>query len=571
VSEGAPPWEARERWAAAAVFLVATLPFLRCLGHEFLGWDDGIIILGQPFLRELTLQNLWTIFSPVPAREEWLPLRDLSLALNFALGGERPWGFAAVNVALHGATAVAVLALFRALSLRRDAALLGALLFACHASHVESVAWMSGRKDSLSGLFMVLALLTWIRFRSDRGGLALPLAFYLFALLSKASAIVLPAWLLAYDVLCLRDPRWSERPWRQRIGPLLPFAVLGVVHVGVYLRSTAVDGVIEPYPPGGLLTVLRTDTVLLVDYLRYLVFPWEHQAIYDVTFRTTFADARLWLSAGVLVALSATLLSQWRRRPWLTLAGIVAATSMLPYLNLIPHGIYFAERYLYLPCIAFAGVAGAALAHLRTLPRPRSAVAVGVVMWLAVHAGLSSWRARVWKESEVFWRYQAVQLPGSPAPRMNLAEFYERSDRFADAAQIYAQLTAPPTVVPEAIFRLARVEQRRGRLEPAAALYIRYLHRKRPRTPQALNNLGSVRLVQGRHAEALRAFNAAARDFPYYLRARRNLAHTLELMGRAPEARVHWRWIVEHARLVPEQPLANEARARLSAPLPNPR
>ncbi|MGE0713128.1 MAG: tetratricopeptide repeat protein [Planctomycetota bacterium] len=558
------------RWTAlavAVVLLAATLPFLGCLGHSFLCWDDGIIILGQPFLRALTPQNLWTILCPFPPREEWLPLRDLSLALNFALFGAAPWSFALVNVLLHAAAAVASFFLFRALTGRRDAALAGALLFACHAIHVESVAWLSGRKDPLHALLLILALLAWVRFRDGRrGAWWLALGLFLLALLSKASAIVFGPWLVAYDLFCLKEPRLGERPWRARILPLVPFALLGALHMVLYVRSTSADGVIEPYPAGGLPTVLRTDLVVLTGYLRRLVWPREHQTIYEVTFRQAL-DPTVVTSAALLLGL-ATLLWRTRRRwPLASFAGAAGALSLLPYMNLIPHGIYLAERYLYLPSLFLALVAGQAWDGLRRRAGRDSGrvLLVALALWVGAHAALSAARSRVWRDDETFWRYQASQLPGSPTPLMNLAEAHETHQRWPEAAALYAELAAREPVVPLAVFRLARVERQLGRLTDAERDYRRYL-RLAPDDPQGPNNLGEVLLRAGRPAEALAVWRAAAARFPDSLRTQRTLALALESTGARAEARPHWEAVVRLARTVPDQPLAREARAHLARP-----
>jgi hypothetical protein len=180
-----------------AIAAAAIVPFLSALGNDFLTWDDNIIILGQPFLREPTLENLWRILSPVPAREEWLPLRDLTLLANFAIFGPDPFWFAVGNVLLHAGAAVAVFFLLRRLVASRVAAFLGALVFAVHAVHVESVTWLSGRKDPLSAIFIVSALVAHIRWREGRGRYATVLPLLALALLSKASAFVFPLWAAA--------------------------------------------------------------------------------------------------------------------------------------------------------------------------------------------------------------------------------------------------------------------------------------------------------------------------------------------------------------------------------------
>lgn len=555
-----------DRLAVLALFLVATLPYLGCLGHEFLGWDDRRIILEQPFLRELSLENLWTIFSPVPAREEWLPLRDLTLALDFALLGPDPWHFALVNLLLHGAATLAAWGLFRELCARREAALFGALLFACHAAHVESVAWLGARKDPLSLLFLLLALRGWVRYRKGAGarGLLWAWAWFALALLSKANAFVLPAWLLTYDLLLWPGERWRTRPWRTRIAPLVPFALLGLAHVWTYVRLTKADGVIEPYPPGGLETVLRTDVVSLVDYMRYLALPLEHQAIYDHVFRQSWADPRVLGSLLILCLLAGVAWRERARRPLVTWCLCFAAASLLPYMNLIPHGIYYAERYTYLPSLVAALLLGSALASVRARSGRTSGrvILAGLALWLAGQAGLSAWRSRVWSDDETFWTYQVAQIPHNPAPRMNLAEAYEFAQRYEDAARIYGSLSEGALVVPQAVYRLGRIARRLGRVDAAIGYYERYRSLD-PQDPPLYNNLAEAYFARGDAAQAIEVLEEGIRVAPNYIRARRTLAIVLEQQGREAEARRQWEEILARVRLQPDLRFAAEARARL--------
>lgn len=548
----------------AVLSLFAAIPFLNGIGNEFLTWDDNIIILGQPFLRELSLDNLYRIFSPVPAREEWLPLRDLTLALNFSLVGDNPAGFLIGNIVLHAGATVAVFFLFRRLHGNVPAAFAGALVFGCHAIHVESVTWLSARKDPLSTLFLVLGLVAYIRYRDRELSLLPAAACFVLALLSKANAFVFPAWLIAYDL-------FYRRPlgWRERIAPIAPFVLLAVLHVVLYLRQTSLDGVIEPYPDGGLATVLLTDVALLRNYLVDLLLPLRHQAIYEVEFVRSPTDPAFLTSLGLL-AVQAYVAWRLRRRPWIPFAITLAYLNLVPYLNLIPHGIYYAERYLYLPSVSFALLVGTALAalllRLSTLRVAREAVLCLVAIYLGGHIAMSWSRNLVWADSRTFWLYQARVLPENPAPFMNLGETYEILGDDEKAKATYRKVARRrERVLPEAIYRLARIARRQGELETAARRYAEYLSLV-PDDPRALNNLAEVLVARGdeRSAEAL--YRRLASERPHYLRARANLARLLEATGRPEEARRHWTYIVENARLLPQQSLVEEARARLRAP-----
>ncbi len=552
-----------------AVALTGTLPYLSSLGHGFLSWDDNIVILGQPFLRQWSWENVWTAISPVPAREEWLPLRDLTLLSTFSLFGEDPFWFAAGNVLLHAMASVSVFFLIWRLAGNRSAAAFGALLFACHAVHVESVTWLSGRKDPLSAIFLVSALLAHIRWRAGEGRYPVAVVLLVLAMLSKASAFVFPLWALAYDLFYLRDLGFRRRTLPTvlpAVLPIVPYAGIALAGIATFLKLISTDGVIEEYPAGGLLTVLLTNIVLFKDYALHVLLPLRHQAIYDVRFVASFLDGELWASLALLVALAGV---GWRcrRTPWVPFGIVFFFGNFIPYLNIVPHGIYYAERYLYLPSITpclWIGIVVARVVESNAVTVAwRRIAAVAFCGLLAAHASVLTSRNKVWADSETFWSYQAAQLPGRPAPLMNLGETRELTGDDSRAAQTYLKVLDRFGEVPEAIFRLARIARRQESLEAARELYERY-ERLAPEDPRALNNLGEVFLAQGEAELAVEAFERAVAKHPRYLLARANLARALENQGRKAEALAHWRHIADHVELLPQLELAREARARIA-------
>lgn len=540
------------------VALFGSLPYLPDLGHDFLTWDDNIIILSQPFLRTLTAENLWKIVSPLPAREEWLPLRDLTLLLNFVLFGPNPLWFAAFNILLHAATSVLLCVLFERLQAGRFCSFLGAVFFACHAVHVESVTWLSGRKDPLAAIFIVLALIAHIRYREGRGRYLTTVGFLALALLSKASAFVFPLWAIAYDSFYRRE----LRP-RARLLPIAPYAVLALGHILLFTLLISKDGVIEEYPKGGLPSVLLTNVVLLKDYTLHVLFPLRHQAIYDVAFLQSPWSFELVVSTLALGTAAAAAF-RFKRHPWVPFSMVLFYSSLFPYLNLIPHGIYYAERYLYLPSISFSLAAGKLVECILTRYwafRPaRIAVAGATAVFIVLHVTLLAERSAVWADSETFWSYQAKELPMNPAPLMNLGETFELEGRDELAKAAYEEVLQRFGAAPEAFYRLARVARRAGDLETARASY-RKAASLAPDDPRPINNLAETYLASNQMEEAIVLYGDTVRKHPRYLLARANLARTLEQLGRGDEACIHWRYLAENADLLPQEDLVKEARS----------
>jgi tetratricopeptide (TPR) repeat protein len=244
--------------------------------------------------------------------------------------------------------------------------------------------------------------------------------------------------------------------------------------------------------------------------------------------------------------------------------------SFLPYLNLVPHGIYYAERYLYLPTIFFALAAGklaaAAIAGARSRSRLAGAGACAVLtLALLLHGAAGSRRNLAWADSETFWRYQAAEEPRNPAPLMNLAATHELFGNDRAAAVVYEDVLSRHGEIPEAYHRLARIARRSGDLEGSLALYQKCAQLD-PADPRTLNNLGEVYLALGRRAHAIAIYERIVAEHPRYLLARANLARALDADGRRAEARRHWEKVAEGWELLPQEPLVLEARSRLKTP-----
>jgi tetratricopeptide (TPR) repeat protein len=351
----------------------------------------------------------------------------------------------------------------------------------------------------------------------------------------------------------------------ERAVPIVPYAALALAGILTFLKLIATDGVIEAYPKGGLAAVLLTNAVLFRDYALHVVFPLRHQAIYDVRFVQSPLDPAF---LGAMALLGAISFAAWRFRriPWAPFAATFFFINFIPYLNIVPHGIYYAERYLYLPSIAFAlllGLLGAVALERVSLSRPaRLAVAGALCVFLAAHVAVASHRNRAWADSETFWSYQASALPGSPAPLMNLGETRELTGNDPLAARTYDEVLARFGEVPEALYRLGRIARRQGDLDAAERIYERHA-RLCPDDPRPLNNWAEVHLARGETDQAIAIYERLTRSHPRYLLARANLARTLDSAGRRAEAEAHWRFVVEHAELLPQAGLVEEARARL--------
>ncbi len=194
-------WSNPDAWISLTLLLINLAVFFPVLSHPFINYDDGTYITNNRMVaRGFSWQAIQWAFTTTRTGD-WQPLVWLSFMLNSSVFGVRPIGFHGINLLLHSANAVMVYLLFRKMTGRRGASFLAAVFFALHPLRVESVAWISERKDVLSGFFFLLTLWLYVKQHLEKKPWLQWFAYtsYVLAALSKPIVISLPVILLLFD------------------------------------------------------------------------------------------------------------------------------------------------------------------------------------------------------------------------------------------------------------------------------------------------------------------------------------------------------------------------------------
>jgi tetratricopeptide (TPR) repeat protein len=424
-------------WLAAAVLGAAVLfAFGPALGAGFVNWDDPKGIVENPMIRKLGFEQLRWMFTTT-FMGPYQPLAWLSLAVNHAQAGLDPKPYHFTNLMLHAAAGVALLLLaWRLLGLwkaelpaelRLAAALVAAALFALHPLRCESVCWITERRDVIGAPFFFLALYFWLGWShgpepARRRSYALALGCFALALLSKASAVVVPGLFVLLDFYPRR--RWSARAAQGLVLEKLPFAILalgvGVLAVSGQKGSAALltleqQGLAER-------AVVALDACLF--YPAKSVLPLGLGPMYELPAPSALRTLPYVLPAlGGLVLCLGVLLVR-RRLPALAWCGLAYLIALAPLSGLLQAGPQLAaDRYSYFACVPFALLAAGALTALALRgPQARilaGALGLGACLALACTARAQS---RVWLDSRALWT-RALELgPDSPTAHENLGD-----------------------------------------------------------------------------------------------------------------------------------------------------
>ncbi len=541
-----PPATPSRCWPtlACASVLVATVCaiYANILSVPFL-FDDGPAILRNP-----TIRSLWplceTLSPPLSgAGVTGRPLVNLSLAVNYALGGLDVRGYHAMNVALH---ALAVLALWGVLrrTLRRLPGLVAdaeplaggiALLWAVHPLLTESVVCVVQRNEILGGLFYLLTLYGFIR--SVESGVATlrwqsaVVAACLLGMASKETVATAPLLVLLYDRTFAAGT--FAAAWRQRKGFYLALAATWLLLVWLMSGSHQRDGIVGFGLGMSSWDYLLTQCQALMTYLK-LSF-WPHPLIVDYGTAVSRLSDVWWRGPIVLALLGGTGWALWRRPVW----GFVGAwffAILAPSSSFVPLTTQtIAEHRMYLPLIAVLVLTAVAL---HRLAGRRSLIVCAV---LAAGLGFATVQRNLDYGSELtLWSNLVGQQPENARAQASLGYYFARHEQWAEAAAHYAKAVRLVPGYADAHNDLGHVLTRLGRPAEALAHY-ETAQQLKPNDPVISASCGQALLGAGRPAEAIARFEVALRVQPGLTEARVGLGRVLAVLNRRSDAVVQFR------------------------------
>ena len=420
-------------------FIVAAA-FSPSLSNGFTNFDDTAYLTANPLVRSLAPANIKQIFTTTRPHTLFSPLVTLTFALEYQLWELDPRGYHAVNLFLHILNALLVFFLIRNVSRSPATAFFTSLLFAIHPLRVESVAWVTERKDLLFTLFFLLALQCYIRYlKKDSGRDYLAtLLLFAFAILAKISALVLPAVLLLMDWKF--ESRISKKRWLEKI----PFAVILLLFAISSWNSVQAFSVqYSGQYSGGLHQVIMKNSLWTIPfYLQKTIWPSRLSAHYPTDMR--FFMPSLWFSifySIILIGGSFLLLKKFRRE-WLWGWGFFLI-ALLQVFGLVWHFFPVANRYSYLPAIGLSYILVMAVflisGKLARWKKLRSLWAVIAISALAYLGTASFARCQVWKDSISLWNDVIGKYPMIPLAYNNRAAALKAAGRLDEALADYSR------------------------------------------------------------------------------------------------------------------------------------
>jgi tetratricopeptide (TPR) repeat protein len=509
----------------AALVAAVVLLYWRVGGFPFVEYDDQQYVTANPVvLSGLTLQGVKWAFTTFHA-SNWHPLTWLSHMADVTLFGPDAGWPHRVNALLHLANTLLLFRLLNRTTGRAWESGFAAALFALHPLHVESVAWVSERKDVLSALFWFLAADAWVRWCARPSVLRyLPVAGFMAAsLMSKPMAVTLPFTLLLLDAWPLR--RLASRGIGRLLLEKAPLFLLSAASCAVTVAAARAEGLnsLDAVPMGARLA---NASLAYIEYLRMTAWPAGLAVFYPHPYAGVSLPAAGLAAAGLAVATVAAIRFA-RGRPYLAFGWFWYLGTLVPVIGLVQvGGQAMADRYAYVPLVGiFVALAWGASDRVSAwrIPQGAAAAAAGVV--LAALAACAWVQVGYWGSTEALFGHALAVTKDNLVAHETLGVKAAREERLDEALSHFREV--------------ARI--RPGYADPWCVA-------------------GRILARQGKPGEAEAAFREALRLRPGYAEAHAQLGMLLAGRGAAGEAAAHLR---EALRLAPDDPEANLAMAEL--------
>ena len=535
------------------VFAAAVVTFWPGVSGDFLNWDDRDNVVNNPGVHGLGRAQLAWMWSGI-VLGHYIPLTWMSFGLNYVLGGLDPWGYHVLNLGLHGANAALFYLIARRLiALARPGgaepgpgalsfgATFSALLVAVHPLRVESVVWITERKDVLCGLFFLGAVWAYLKAVEgdliDRRWQVVSLVSFGAALLAKAAAMPLPAMLVLLDVYPLRRVR-AVTDWRRIIVEKIPWGILAVAGAVVALRAVYTATGVTDYSRYGVGARLAMTVYTFVFYPARWFWPVELVPLYELPQEVRLWAPRFLVPTLAFAAVTAVLVALRRRWPAGLAAWAASILMLLPISGAVHSGHQLAhDRYSYLSGLGLALLFGGGLTWLlsaraqgRVSPVVVRSVTAGAALVVLVLAAGAWDQSKVWQDSETLWRWATGIDSQCAICWNNLGTSLTDQKRHAEAEAAYRRALAlrpnRATVannIATALYGQQKYAEAEEMLKVALKLD--------PRLTGALMNMGALKAQAGHYAEAIGYFRPAYARDPKFGELARNFALALTYEG----------------------------------------
>ena len=541
----------RDLLICLTLFITTITLYWQVTAYDYINFDDPEYVANNLVVKQGISKETITWAFKTTKTANWHPLTWISYLLDVHFFGSTPGLHHLINLLLHATNAVLLFIVFRRMTAGVWSSAIVAALFAIHPLHVESVVWISERKDVLSTLFWILVMwcYTGYAIHKDIKRYLAALVFFSLGLMAKPMLVTLPCILLLLDYWPLdrlhlfREKTDSNKISLSHVLPLIwekiPFFVITMASSIVTFIVQKSEGAVKSLDLIPLNLRLANAVDSYISYLKNMIWPYPLAVFYPYP-----AYYPWWQTIGSLLLLIAMFYLAFRnmkRHPYLLVGWLWYVGSLVPVIGIVQVGSQaMADRYTYVPAIGIFVIFVWGIHELLQHWHIHKAGIVTATLLLFAALIPATWvQTTHWKDSTTLFRHAIAVTTDNYLAHSNLAGTYAQNRQFDKAIEHYfeALRVKPDYAMAHNNLGLALVHK--GRYSDAIEHYAEAL-RLNPDYPEAHNNFGIALAQQGSWNEAINHYRKAIQLRPHYAQAHSNLATVLVKEERMNEAISHY-------------------------------
>ncbi len=418
------------------IAVVTIIVFFPTLFNSLTNWDDRVYVNENTYITVFSWDNIKWIFSN-SYMGNYHPLTMLSLALDYQISQVNPFTFHLTNLLLHSGNAVLVFLVFFALTKRLNLSIIVGLLFGVHTLHVESVSWVSERKDVLYAFFYLLSLYFYVQFNNTKESKSywLSLVFFMLSLLSKGQAVSLAITLFLIDYF--QNKKLLDQ---KKLIEKIPYFILALIFGIVAIQAQQGVSATEMVNTEGQQRIFFSSYGFLL-YLGKLILPIYLSAYYPYPNLAAGVDLPIqyYLAPVFVIAFFVLLFISYKRSKPVFFGLSFFLVNIFLLLQLLPvGGAIMADRYAYIPSVGYCFLFGFLILKKEYIPKINISYAI-VAAYLLVLGVMTFSRTMVWKNNFTLWTDVVKKNSEVPLAWYNLGNAHSDTLNYKEAISNYDQ------------------------------------------------------------------------------------------------------------------------------------
>jgi len=533
---------------AALIFFSLLIIFLywRVYGYDFVSLDDSFIYANPHLKNGLSIKNIFWAFSNYTTTL-WIPATWISFFLDYEIYGMNPGGYHVTNVILHICNTVILFVILYQITQKRWQSFFVAALFSCHPIHVESIAWITERKDVLSTFFLMLFLYTYIQYTKKENFVRYlaALFFFILGLMSKPMLVTVPIVLILLDYWPLE--RFGKANRSRLFLEKLPFLSFSLMVSAVTIFFQTKTGALVSFDSISIINRIENAVSSYIAYLVKLFLPINLAVVYP--YEQYFSFWEVFIKFVIFVIITTLFFRLHKKHPYLIVGWLWYVISLVPVIGIFQSGAQsHADRFVYIPFIGIYILFSWGTPHfLQILKTPRVISTIVFFLILPVLSTMTWFQIAYWKNSNTLYAHTLSVTENNWLIQTNYGKTLEEQGKekeanvhFEKAMNIDPESSVHHLNFANNLYRLGKI----GEAEKHYKMAITVGNDKES-TAKANNRLAFIYQIQKKNSKAIKHYKEALRINPTQVKTLNNLAILLAQTGDFSNAAINFNKALE--------------------------